>query len=64
MLQSIIDYAFANPVQVLVVLYLCYIVYMKMQPFPDENGGPENVKDINEWNELLAREKVKRMFVR
>ena len=54
MIQETIDWIISNPGLVLLALYLCYMIYQRNQPFPDEKGGPENVNDINEWKQLLA----------
>jgi thioredoxin 1 len=53
MFEELIAYMQEHPLYFLGVVYFLFIVYQKMQPFPDENEGPKNVKDLAEWEALL-----------
>jgi len=53
MVQALIAYMQQNPLHFLALAYFLFVIYQKMQPFPDENEGPKSIKDMADWEELL-----------
>ena len=48
---------FTNPVNLLMVLFVLYRVWKQFEPFPEIEGGPESIANLNEFQELLKNKK-------
>ena len=52
--RSLFDYITANPLLAIGALFVASFIWQRMQPFPDENEGPEQVSGIQQWQELMG----------
>jgi thioredoxin 1 len=53
----------ANPLQIVMVLFIAYRMWQQFQPFPELEGGPKPVLTMQDWAALLADKKNKVIVV-
>ena len=56
-ISDIINFIVAKPLYVVIALYVINRIWNIMQPSPELEGGPEAIKDIDEWKALLKEKK-------
>jgi thiol:disulfide interchange protein len=57
-LANLYHWIIENPLYIIGIVVAFSWLRNKLEPFPDENEGPELVKDVQHWNGILAKNKI------
>jgi hypothetical protein len=52
---SVIAYAQANPLNVMMLLFILYRVWQSQQPFPETGGRVKTISSMADWTATLAK---------